>query len=776
MGVAPYVLLYLVSAATSLALAFYGWKRWQYVEVKPFVVLMAAIAFWSFCHALSVGSSTLAGTLFWAQIQYAGIVLIGPLWLLYALAYADRWNNVTRALCVVLFIIPALSLLAVLTNAWHGLWWPSVAIDTSHPFASLAVTRGPFFWLHAIYEYVCVVAGLWVFIRTMLDAPAFYQHQARLAVVGALFPVVGNIMHLGGLRLQFVDDPTPFLFVFSGLAFCYATVRYHLLDLMPIAQREVFEHIPDGVIVLDPHHRIITYNAAAPPLLELDPQEWTGMHIVELAKASPLNSVIRAMFEDVSVPASRHAVYAANDGLHGVELRIQPVQVRRGMHAGSLLLLRDTTERVRAERSLDQRLTELLLLSQTAQAINAAVQTNDVLRVITGETMRALQWDRIGLAMLENNGATFRVIIDHSSDDMPNIEGYIGDLSLMPFISDALYSQSESIISINDPVIAGSHIEQVMIDFHLRTMLLIPLRQQMRPIGVLIISSMHDREVSPEEVRLFTTLSTLISEAIIRTSLYEEAQRANEVKSVFLASVSHELRTPLTSILGFTEMIELDVFGPMPDRMREPIEHIRTSGQTLYRLINDLLDFSRLEAGHLTIELFPVSLGSVIEMVVGTMQPQVQSRGLVLHVDVPDDLPLVRANSMRLEQVITNLLTNAVKFTEHGSIRIEAVQHENEVLLNIHDTGIGIAPEHQEDIFQAFRQIENMHTRRFGGAGLGLAISKRLTELMGGTLTVRSTLGAGSVFSCHLPVAYQQQLFVHETSGVLSNDTAERGV
>lgn len=772
MSVAPYVLLYLLSAATSLALAFYGWRRWQYVEVKPFVVLMAAVAFWSFSHALSVGSSSLASTLFWAQVQYVGIVLVGPLWLLYALAYADRWNDITWARCALLFIIPALSLIAVLTNSWHRLWWPTVAVDTSRAFSSLAITRGPFFWIHAVYSYACVVAGLWIFIRTMINAPPFYQHQARLAVVGALFPVVGNILHLAGLRLQIVDDPTPFLFVFSGLAFYYATIRYHLLDLMPIAQREVFENIPDGVVVLDPRQRVLIYNAAAPRLLALDTSDWTGQSIVALTEASPLNSVIREALEDVSTPASRHATYASNDGLHGLELRVQPVQARRGMAAGSLLLLRDTTERVRAERVLDQRLTELLLLNQTAQAINAAVQTDDVLRVITSETMRTLQWDRIGVALLEANNVTFRVIIDHPPQDMPNIEGYTGDLSLMPFISDALWSERESIISINDPAIAGTAIRQIMLDLHVRTMVLVPLRQQTRPIGVLIISSAHDREVSPEEVRLFTTLSTLISEAIIRTSLYEEAQRANEVKSVFLASVSHELRTPLTSILGFTEMIELDVFGPVPERMREPIEHIHNSGQILYRLINDLLDFSRLEAGHLNIELFPISLGSVVHAVAGAMQPQVQQRGLKLDVDVPPDLPLVRANSMRLEQVITNLLANAIKFTEQGSIHIEATQQENDVCLSIHDTGIGIAPEHQQDIFQAFRQIESQQTRRFGGAGLGLAISRRLVELMGGTLTVESTPGVGSVFFCALPIAHEQYLAARVAEALAANETA----
>lgn len=770
MGVAPYVMLYLLSAATSFALAFYGWKRWQYIEVKPFVVLMAAVAFWSFCHALSVGSSTFAGTLFWAQVQYGGIVLIGPLWLLYALAYADRWRDVTWARCALLFVVPALSFLAVLTNGSHGLWWPTVALDTSHPFHSLAITRGPFFWLHAIYAYSCVVAGLWIFIRTKIDAPEFYQHQARLTVIGALFPVVGNLLHLAGLRLESVDDPTPFLFVFSGLAFYYATIRYHLLDLMPIAHREVFENIPDGVVVLDPRHRVIAYNAAAPRLLALEPHEWTGQPMGALAEASPLNGVIREALAAGAAPTSRHAVYASADGLRGIELRVQPVQARRGMPAGALLLLRDTTERVRAEHSLDQRLTELLLLNQTAQAINAAVQTSDVLRVVTGETMRALQWDRIGIALVEDGGATFRMIIDHPPKDMPTVEGYTGALSLMPFLADALYRPHESIFSFGDPAIAGTEIERVMIDLHVRTMLLIPLRQQARPIGVLIVCSADERHVAPEELRLFTTLSTLISEAITRTALYEEAQRANEVKSVFLASVSHELRTPLTSILGFAEMIELNVFGPVPEKLREPVEHIRNSGQTLYRLINDLLDFSRLEAGHLNVDLFPVNLGNVVQLVVGAMQPQVQSRGLALHVDVPDDLPPVRANSMRLEQVVTNLLANAVKFTEHGSIHIEAAMHDHEVRLSIRDTGIGIAPEHLHDIFHAFRQIESAHTRRFGGAGLGLAISKRLVELMGGTLTVESTPGAGSVFCCTLPVAHEQAFAPHEAPALVSGE------
>src|SRR5215217_7093845 len=249
--VTPYVLLYLIPAAIAAELALYGWQRRQVRGAVLFSVLMAAVVFWSTCHALSAASSTLQATLFWAQIQYGGTVLVGPVWLLFVLAYGGRWSRVTQALCFGLILPAALSYAAVLTNGSHHLWWPNVALDSSRPFGSLSVTRGLLFWLHSVYSYACVLLGFALFVHTVFKAPGPQLRQARLLAAAALFPLAGNIAHIFGLRTTAVDDPTPLLFCVTGLMIFYAALRYRFPDLAPSAEHEIFDSLPDGLVVLD---------------------------------------------------------------------------------------------------------------------------------------------------------------------------------------------------------------------------------------------------------------------------------------------------------------------------------------------------------------------------------------------------------------------------------------------------------------------------------------------------------------------------------------------
>ena len=192
MSALPSIILYLSSMVISAALAIYGWRR-RTIEAGPFSLLMGAVALWSLCHTLSVASPTLGQALFWAQVQYAGIVAVGPAWLMFALAHARRWERATGLILLLLIVPPLLTYAAVLTNGWHGLWWTQIAPDPTRPFVAIAVTRGPLFWLHFTYSYACVALGLAIFVYSSLEAQVIYRSQARLVVIGALFPIVGNI-------------------------------------------------------------------------------------------------------------------------------------------------------------------------------------------------------------------------------------------------------------------------------------------------------------------------------------------------------------------------------------------------------------------------------------------------------------------------------------------------------------------------------------------------------------------------------------------------------
>ena len=233
-----------------------------------------------------------------------------------------------------------------------------------------------------------------------------------------------------------------------------------------------------------------------------------------------------------------------------------------------------------------------------------------------------------------------------------------------------------------------------------------------------------------------------------------EAERANAAKSEFLATVSHEIRTPLTGVLGYADL--LLATKPRPDQ-RPRLERLREAGETLGALIDDLLDLSRIEAGRIGIQTAPFDLPALLDRVIALVSPVAAAKGLRLDLATDPALPThVSGDAKRITQVLLNLLNNAVKFTDHGTVTLSATRDAGGVVFSVTDTGIGIAEADLPKLFQRFSQIDGSNSRSYGGTGLGLAISRGLVEAMGGTISVTSAPGAGSVFRVSLPLVETQ--------------------
>ena len=228
---------------------------------------------------------------------------------------------------------------------------------------------------------------------------------------------------------------------------------------------------------------------------------------------------------------------------------------------------------------------------------------------------------------------------------------------------------------------------------------------------------------------------------------------ASEHKSQFLASMSHELRTPLNAIIGLTEMMVTNVARFGTEKALEPLRRVNAAGTHLLSLINEVLDLSKIEAGKLELNLEPVNLARLIDEVVGTAGQLTEKNKNRLIVKA-QDVGALTADSMRLKQILLNLLSNACKFTKEGEValRVRKVADGRDwIELAVSDSGIGMTAEQQAKLFQDFTQADSLTARRYGGTGLGLAISRKLARLMGGDVTVASELGKGSVFTVRLP-------------------------
>ena len=254
-----------------------------------------------------------------------------------------------------------------------------------------------------------------------------------------------------------------------------------------------------------------------------------------------------------------------------------------------------------------------------------------------------------------------------------------------------------------------------------------------------------ERRVEERTVELRRTLEQL-------EGAKERAEEADNLKSAFLATMSHELRTPLNSIIGFTGILVQKMSGPLNEEQEKQLGMVRTSATHLLSLIGDILDISKIEAGQLTLSHSPFAFDEVVAKAVQTVRPLAEKKGVSLSMDIAGEVTTLTGDVRRVEQILLNLLGNAVKFTERGEISVNCLREGGCYRTWIRDTGIGIAAEELPRLFQPFRQVDSGLSRKYEGTGLGLSICKRLVEFMGGTIEVESRLGVGSLFSFALPL------------------------
>jgi len=292
-----------------------------------------------------------------------------------------------------------------------------------------------------------------------------------------------------------------------------------------------------------------------------------------------------------------------------------------------------------------------------------------------------------------------------------------------------------------------------------RAVLALPLLRKDRLIGGLIVRRKDSGEFPASVVEMLQTFAAQSVVAIHNAQLFSEIERkgkeleiANRHKSEFLANMSHELRTPLNAILGFTELIIDNIYGDVPDKIKEVLERVEKNGQHLLNLINDVLDLSKIEAGMLKLSINDYSMQSVIETVVTAVEALALEKKLELSINIYDDLVKGKGDEQRISQVILNLIGNAIKFTDQGGVKIEAKIVNQDFSVSISDTGPGLSEEDQQKIFEEFRQADGSSTRKKGGTGLGLSISKKIIEMHKGNIGVKSTLGKGSTFWFSLPI------------------------
>jgi signal transduction histidine kinase/HAMP domain-containing protein len=396
-------------------------------------------------------------------------------------------------------------------------------------------------------------------------------------------------------------------------------------------------------------------------------------------------------------------------------------------------------------------------LSDLAQELAAQLEVGEVLRTAHRGASRLVDAESfyVGLYEPEQERIVIRLNATSAAADQ--------EVTVLP----ADRGLSGYVVRTGEPVLIEGNFRERLADYGAELIgepaeswLGVPLIVGDQVLGLMAVQSYHTRAAYDDhDLGLLRAVASQTAIALESARLYEEAvetaERLREVdrlKSQFLANMSHELRTPLNSIIGFSRVVLKGIDGPVTDRQREDLEAIHNSGQHLLGLINDILDVSKIEAGKMELSFESVDLDEIIQGVMSTAVALVKDKPVDLQQSIPDDLPSVVADERRVRQVLLNLVSNAAKFTEEGSIRVSARADEDEVVVSVADTGSGIAPEELDEIFEPFTQVDASTTREHGGTGLGLTISHSFVQLHGGRMWVESELGVGSTFSFSLPL------------------------
>ena len=398
---------------------------------------------------------------------------------------------------------------------------------------------------------------------------------------------------------------------------------------------------------------------------------------------------------------------------------------------------------------------ELITLNQVQSNISRILDLSLLAQTIYGEVGRLLDNTVFHLALYEEDGRAYEpilTIVEGGPISLPARTLLPGE-PLHNFLSQAKPQllDAHALLAQTEKIGSGERRPEAS--------LWVPLLQDEAPIGLICVQSYEPYAYGDSDIQLLRSVATQTSLAIANAQLFAQTQRQNEdlreldkLKTQFLANMSHELRTPLNSIIGFSRVILKGIDGPITTAQEEDLQSIHSNGQHLLMLINEILDMAKIEAGKMMLNFETIKLHTAVAPTYDTIRGLIDSTKVSLVWNVPDDLPEMQADPIRLRQILLNLLSNAAKFTEAGEIRLHAYAETDTIHILVTDTGIGIAAEDYDKLFMPFAQVDSSTTRTASGTGLGLPITKWLIEMHHGSIKFSSRLNEGTTFHVILPV------------------------
>jgi PAS domain S-box-containing protein len=784
----PYSLLPAFAAVISGGLAWYSFRQRAAPGGLAFAATLAFFVEWSLGYFFELNSATQAGAVLWDNVQFIGSSGSAAAVLVFALQYTDHSRGRDRRLWSLLALEPVLTTLAAFTNPWHGLIRTTLTFTQSGAFPVLSYGYGPWLLLAAAYEYCLLLLTAGLLVRYLVRASPAHRPQIALTLAGISVPWVGTILTVLGLvPLPAAHlDITPLTFSLGSVLWALGVFRYGLFDIVPVARAALMEGIPDGVLVLDLQNRVVDLNRRAERLITQTAAQAVGRPVEQVLAAWPevverfLN--VREGEGELSLPLG--------DQPRHYHVRVAPLYGRPGEMIGRLIVVQNITARKQLEAILRapnealearvrQRTAELQAEIAGRQAAQAALQQRVAELSAINTISQILVAQPEPQALLEHAGEQIRAAFNcpvlyialHDPDtNLVNIHYEYGDGRRLPASSLPYGSGLTAwVMQTRQPLLINTDWAQTAAGYGAiytdglpaRASLHVPLLVADRAIGALSLQDMErENAFTLDDQRLLSTIAATLAVAIDNARLGAElrlklAERETLIRELaarnadlerFTYTVSHDLKSPLISIRGFLGYLEQDMAAGNQERLQDDLTRITQATDKMYRLLNELLEFSRVGRQRNPPETLP--MGEIVNEARLLTDGRLAARGV--EVVVAPHLPSVRGDRVRLVEVVQNLLDNAAKFMgSQPAPRVEiGVRPGTEPVFYVRDNGQGIEAAYLEMVFGLFDKLD----AQSDGTGIGLALVRRIVETHGGRIWAESDgPGQGTTFCFTLP-------------------------
>lgn len=729
----------LLTAACAGGVAYFAWQRRQMIGGRAFFRTMVGTVWWALILGLEAATLHTSDKITLTKMLYFGIVTVPIFWFIFVSRYIGRDKWLTRRNQLLLWVIPAVTLVLVLTNEWHHLHWESI-----RPSAERLpeITRGRVLvyepsllaWVFVGYAYALLIGSTAALLNFALHTAQVYRQQTRLLTLATLIALSGDVLY----QLEIVPaEITPVTITLAGLLTAWNITRFRLLEIVPVAREVLFEHLHDGVLIINPSGRIADLNPEAERML--------GRHIFI---GQPIETALKAQ-PDILAVYREEGEREIEVGPLILEIRATRLVAPRYEVVGCLMTLRDVTLRRKTEDALQENIENLSLLRQIDNELNRSLALEVVLDIAVDAVIRGSRASDGFIAVMEEDTLV----------SARGFGGYYGTQTLQwdrGIVARVLHTQQPEWVK--DVSTDPDYVPHLP---HTRAQITFPLLNRRHLVGVLNVET--PTKFSHQGFEFLKLIASRIASSLDNARLYalsqsqlEELRRLydrikslEQLKTDMIRLAAHDIRNPVNTILGFIFLLEES--PNVGEEEKSYLESVSRAAQNIQQITEDILSLQRIEQMHNEGTYEALDLTALIRRLYEKYQPQAAEKQQTYVLSLPETDVLAWGDGAQLHEAIDNLVGNAIKYTPpEGKVTVELWQENGLIIFEVTDTGYGIPEDQQARLFQPFYRAKTTETAAIKGTGLGLHLVKNIIERHQGKMRFRSVYGQGSTFGFEL--------------------------